>query len=82
MTENSEKKKIFGKAFHGPTVLHGKRARLIRGENEVVGILLSNDHQINSDNFVFQYVDQNGVKCVSPVTSDELQDIDEALMDY
>ena len=81
MAKKEEKKKI-GVEIRGPKVLHGKRARLMGGENEVVGVLLANDHQINSDKFVFQYVDANGAKCVSPLTSDEMDNINEALIDY
>ena len=62
MTEDKDKK--VGIEIHGPSILHGKRARLIRGENEVTGILLANDSQVNSKNMVFQFVDSNGVKCM------------------
>ena len=37
-----EKKEIVVKS---KVVLHGKRARLIRGENEVTGVLIAKDHQ-------------------------------------
>ena len=80
MADSQEKKE--GIEIHGPTTLHGKRARLMRGDNEVVGVLLSNDHQINSKNMIFQFVDANGGKCISPVTSDELENIQDALLDY
>ena len=78
----TEKKKKVGIEIHGPTILHGKRARFMRGENEVVGVLLANDHQVNSDKFVFQFVDKNGTTCVSQLTSDELKNIDDALVDF
>ena len=45
MEEKKEKK--VGTEIHGPDILHGKRVRLTRGEREVVGILLANDHQVN-----------------------------------
>ncbi len=77
-----EQDKKVGPEIYGPTTLHGKRARLKRGDNEVVGVLLSNDHQVNSKNMIFQFVDANGTKCISPVTSDELDNIQDALLDY
>jgi len=77
-----KKEKQAGVEIHGPTTLHGKRARMVRGEEEVVGVLLSNDHQVNSKNMVFQFKDANGVKCISPVTADELMNMDEYLLDY
>ncbi len=80
MADNQEKK--IGPVIHGPTTLHGKRARLMRGENEIVGVLLAQNHQKNSENMVFQFVDANGTKCISPVTSDELDNIQDALLDY
>ena len=80
MADNQEKK--VGIEIHGPSILHGKRARLIRGENEVVGVILANDHQVNSKNLVFQFVDANGVKCISPISADEMQNIEESLLDY
>ena len=80
MTDSNEKK--VGIEIHGPTTLHGKRARLVRGENEVVGILLANDSQTSSKNLVFQFVDANGAKCVSPVSADEMLNIEESLLDY
>ena len=80
MADNQKNKN--GIEIHGPSILHGKRARLVRGENEVVGVILANDHQINSKNLVFQFVDANGAKCISPITADELQNIEEALLDY
>lgn len=80
MEDKQEKK--FGIEIHGPTTLHGKRAKLMRGDNEVVGVLLSNDSQVNSKNLVFQYVDINGVKSISPVTADEMENIEESLLDY
>jgi hypothetical protein len=78
----NEQKKPDGPVIHGPTTLHGKRARLMRGDNEVVGVLLSNDHQVNSKNMIFKFNDANGKTCISPVTSDELENINDALMDY
>jgi len=81
MVDNNKEKKV-GIEIHGPSILHGKRARLVRGENEVVGVILANDHQVNSKKLVFQFVDANGAKCISPVTADELQNIEEALLDY
>jgi hypothetical protein len=78
---DSQEKKI-GPEIHGPTTLHGKRARLMRGDTEVVGVLLSNSSQTSSDNMVFQFVDANGVKSISQVTADELDNIQDALIDY
>ena len=78
---DSQEKKI-GVEIHGPTTIHGKRAMLTRGDEEVVGVLLSQDHKKDSRNIVFQFVDANGAKCISPVTSDELDNIDDALLDY
>jgi len=80
MVDNQEKK--IGPEIHGPTTLHGKRARMMRGDNEVVGVLLSNSSQISSENMIFQFVDANGTKCISPVTSDELDNIQDSLLDY
>jgi len=80
MPDSNEKK--IGIEIHGPTTLHGKRAKLLRGENEVVGVLLSNDSQITSDNLVFQFIGANGAKCISPVSADELLNIEECLLDY
>ena len=80
MADKQEKK--VGPVIHGPTTLHGKRARLMRGENEVVGVLLSNSSQISSENMIFQYLDASGAKCISPVTNDELENIQDALLDY
>ena len=80
MADKKEKK--IGIEIHGPKVLHGKRARLMRGENEVVGVLLANDHQTDSKNLVFQFVNEHGTKCISPVTGDELRDIEDCLLDY
>ena len=80
MPENKDKK--IGVEIRGPSVLHGKRARLTRNEQEVIGVLLANDSQVNSDSFTFQYTDLNGAKCISHVTSDELHNIDEYLIDY
>lgn len=77
-----EQSKPDGPVIHGPTTLHGKRARLMRGDNEVVGVLLSNDHQINSKKMIFKFNDANGKTCISPVTSDELDNIQDALLDY
>lgn len=79
--EDSQEKKV-GPEIHGPTILHGKRARLMRGDNEVVGVLLSNSSQVGSENMTFKFNDANGVTCISPVTSDELENIQDALLDY
>jgi hypothetical protein len=74
-----EKKEIVVKS---KVVLHGKRARLIRGENEVTGVLIAKDHQKNSNNFLFEFKDEKGNKCVSTVSKDELNDIEMYLLDY
>lgn len=79
MADSQEKK---GPEIHGPTTLHGKRAKLVRGDTEVVGVLLSNSSQVSSENMIFQFNDVNGNKCISPVTSDELDNIQDALLDY
>jgi hypothetical protein len=81
MPEENKEKKV-GVEIHGPNILHGKRARLVRGEQEVIGVLLANDSQVNSDKFAFQFVNKHGVKSISQVTKDELQNIDEYLIDY
>ena len=81
MTGNEKEKKV-GIEIHGPTTLHGKRARLTRGDQEVVGVLLSNSSQISSENMTFKFTDANGTNCISPVTSDELDNIQDALLDY
>ena len=80
MTEKKEKK--VSAEIHGPRILHGKRAMLTRGEEEVVGVLLANDHQTDSKNMVFQFTDRNGIKSISPITSDEMENIEESLLDY
>ena len=77
-----DREKKIGIEIHGPTTLHGKRARLMRCEREVVGVLLANDHQTNSKNMTFSFTDANGTKCISPVTSDEMDNINDALLDY
>lgn len=76
-----EKKKT-GIEIHGNTSLHGKRARLVRGDVEVAGVLLSQDNKVNTRNMIFQFVDANGKKSISPVTSDEMDNIQDALLDY
>jgi len=76
-----EEKKI-GIEIKGPTILHGKRAMLTRGKNDIVGVLLSNSSQMGKGDFVFQFTDNNGVKCVSPVTKEELENIQDCLIDY
>ena len=80
MADGKEKK--VGVEVYGDAVLHGKRAVLTRGENEVTGVLLANDHQKKSENMVFQFKDANGVSCVSPVTKTEMKNIEDYLIDY
>ena len=77
-----EKKKNKNLEIRAPKTLHGKRARMIRGDVEVCGVLMSNDHQISSDNLVFQFKDENGNKCVSPISKEEYESIEDYLMDF
>jgi len=66
--------------IHGDTILHGKKAVLTRGNKEVTGVLLANDSQVKSEKLVFQFVNKDGVSCISPVTKEEVEHIDEYLI--
>ena len=77
-----KKKKNKNLEVRAPKTLHGKRASLIRGDVSVTGVLLANDHQVTSDNLVFQFKDANGNKCISPITKEEYESIDEYLLDF
>ncbi len=61
----------------GPSVsavpsLHGKTVKLIRGGEEVVGVLLSKDTQGPSKNMSFKWKSKAGSACVSEVTEEEI----------
>lgn len=74
-TKKEEIKKPVGPVITAPPTLHGKIAILVRGGEEVQGVLLSKDHQKTSDNFAFQWKDEQGKNCISPVTKEELDGI-------
>ena len=53
--------------------LNGKTVKLIRGGQEVIGVLLSKDKQGPSKNLSFQWKDKNGSVCVGDVTQEEVE---------
>ena len=64
--------KPVGPVITAPPSLHGSRIKLIRGGEEVSGIIISQDSQAGNDNFVFQWKDKTGKNCISAVDGDEL----------
>ena len=67
-----------GPEIKGVASLHGKVVKLIRGDQEVTGVLLSKDTQGPSDNLAFQWKNKQGVSCISEVTKDELEELKKA----
>ena len=67
--------KVKGTVIKAPVSLHGRTVKLKRGEKEVVGVLLSKDVKGSLDKLAFQWNDENGNKCVSDVSGEELEKI-------
>ena len=55
--------------------LHGKTVKLVRGGEEVIGVLLSKDKQGPSKNLSFQWKSKTGSACVSEVTEEEVEEL-------
>ena len=68
-----------GAVFFNPNELHGKRVTLKRGDEEVEGILLSENMKNADHSFVFQWKNAAGTTCVSPVEDEEVEEIRQRL---
>ena len=65
--------KLTGPVIHASPILHGRRVKLIRSGKKVNGVLLSQDSQTHSDNLIFQWINEDGVASISPLTGEELE---------
>lgn len=72
--------KATGKKIIGPTVtatptLHGRIVKLVRGGEEVSGVLMAKDTQGPSDNLIFRWKDKKGNSCLSEVNKEEIEQL-------
>ncbi len=69
----AENKKTTGPVIHAPVTLHGKRIKLIRGDKEVNGVLISQTGQSSNKDLLFKWIDDSGKTLLGPLTGEELE---------
>ena len=70
-----EEVKPMGPVIHAAPTLNGKMVTLVREGEEVRGVLVSQSGQFQKDKLVFKWTSKNGTAAVSPLTNDELDEL-------
>ena len=64
---------VKGPVVHAPETLNGRRVTLVRGGEEVRGVLMAIKNQFTNEELVFKWTDKNGTASISPLTGEELE---------
>jgi len=66
---------VKGPVIHGADTLNGRRVSLVRGGEEVSGVLMQTKGQFTNDSLVFKWTDKNGNAAISPITGEEMEEL-------